>query len=81
MSNKPQVRAKFQVSSKESRLSYGGAEEVVVKMRPVTSGSEENRAFYAATPTGNIDLGTVNRQAAAYFEFGKEYYVTLPEAK
>lgn len=79
--NKPQVRAKFQVSSKEERLSYGGAKETVIKMRPVTQGSEENREFYQYTPSGNIDLGTVNQQAADYFEFGKEYYIDFTEAK
>lgn len=35
----------------------------------------ENRAFWNATPSGEIKLGTINPAAAAYFELHKEYYI------
>lgn len=75
------VRAKFTVSSKEERMSYNGTKETVVKLRPVTSGSKENEEFYKYTPSGNVDLGTINQEAADFFEFGKEYYLDFTEAK
>lgn len=42
--------------------------------------SEENRAFYAATPGGAITLSVVNAAAAAAFEIGAEYYVDFTRA-
>lgn len=47
---------------------------------PVYSGSEENKAFFAATPTLTFSFGTVNEAAAAMFQQGKEYYVDLTPA-
>lgn len=40
----------------------------------------ENTKFWQATPTGEIRLGTVNADAAAQFELGKEYYVDFTPA-
>ena len=42
----------------------------------VTSGSEENKSFFAATPTGNLKLGTYTPDA---FTPGKEYYIDITE--
>ena len=39
--------------------------------------NEENKKFFAATPSGNISLGTVNPAAHEQFEEGAEYYVTF----
>jgi len=48
-----------------------------VKLAPVTGGSEENKAFFEATPTGLIEFGTINETALAEFVPGVEYYVTI----
>lgn len=68
-----QVRAKFFVRSKEE---YADPKNCgTVKLVPVTSGSEENKQFYKWTPSGEINLMTVNEAAFAAFELGKQYYV------
>lgn len=75
------VRAKFKVSEITRRPGFNGAKEVqVIKLHPVTGGSDENKAFYAATPGGNIELGTVNAEAAGEFELGAEFYVDFTPA-
>lgn len=74
------VRAKFKVNSIDRQLSYEGKELQTIKLSPVTTGSEENKQFYAYTPSGHIDLGTVNAEAAQQFELGKEYYVDFTPA-
>ena len=50
-----------------------------VKFSPVQSGSEENRKFYAATPSGSCEF-TVSEQAAKSLgldagKLGSEFYV------
>jgi hypothetical protein len=42
--------------------------------------SHENTKFWQATPSGRVELGTVNAEAAAIFEVGKEYYVDFTPA-
>ena len=48
-----------------------------IKLQPVYSSDpeSENGKFYKQTPGGNIELTTVNDEAAKEFEIGKEYYV------
>ena len=46
-----------------------------VHLSPVYDGSEENKAFFASTPGGQVSLYTLNEAATAQFEVGKEYYV------
>jgi hypothetical protein len=69
------VRAKFKVTKVE--LSEGGA---AVELTPVTGGSSENEKFYKYTPGGSITLRTINREAAAQFEPGREMYVDFVSA-
>lgn len=55
-----------------------------ITLEPVTCGSEENESFWKWTPSGRLDFGTINDQAAAMFKVGKEYYVDIrpaPEPK
>jgi hypothetical protein len=52
----------------------------VIKLSPVMDGSAENKEFYKYSPSGAIELGTVNEAAAAMFEVGKEYYVDFTQA-
>lgn len=78
------VRAKFKVDSIE-RSKYGSDTEIQnVKLSAVYGGdksSEENKKFWKYTPTGNIALGTINAEAAAYFELGKEYYIDFTKVE
>jgi hypothetical protein len=77
------VRAKFVVNSitltKHWEKDKGNI--ATIKLQPVTSGSDENKSFYAATPSGNIELGTVNQEAAAAFELGVAFYVDFTRAE
>ena len=73
------VRAKFTVSSIEASLS-GGTEMKTVKLTPVFSGSEENKQFFKWTPSGRIELGVLNGDAAKAFNLGQEFYVDFTPA-
>lgn len=42
------------------------------KLVPVYGDSPENKAFYAATPGGQLSLATTSNE---HFEVGKDYYV------
>ena len=63
------VRAKFQVWTKDT------GEEGNVHLHPVMTGSEENKVFWNATPSGDITMYITNPAAFRAFEVGKEYYV------
>lgn len=43
----------------------------------VSSGSEENKSFFASTPSGSIKLGATRNDL---FEVGKAYYLDFTEA-
>jgi len=43
--------------------------------------NHENTKFWSASPTGKIELGTVNLAVAAQFELGKEYYIDFTPAE
>jgi hypothetical protein len=75
------VRAKFMVRAIE-RSMWGNRDQnlVTVKLVPVTTGSEENKQFYDASPSGSMELGVLNASASAQFELGKEYYVDFTRA-
>jgi hypothetical protein len=68
------VRALFFVAEKDLRQ-WG----TIVRLRVVTKGDEEEKAFFAATPVGLIEMTIKNEVAAEQFEFGKEFYVTFDE--
>lgn len=74
------VRAKFRVDSITRQLFGSQGEGQTIKLFPVCGSSEENKTFFKWTPAGSIDLGTVNAEAAAQFELGKEYYVDFTKA-
>ena len=69
------VRAKFKC---ESKTQFVGGQSI--KMVPVTHGSPENEKFFKYTPYGNMEIGTINDEAAAQIEPGKEYYIDITEA-
>jgi hypothetical protein len=66
------VRAKFRCNNNQNG---------VVSMHAVYTGSEENKAFWNATPSGNISLSITNPEAINQFEAGKEYYVDFTPAE
>ncbi len=76
------VRAKFVCTSitRSGHWDAAKGEIQTIKLVPVTSGSDENKAFYDASPCGAIELGTVNKNAGNYFELGKSYYVDFTKA-
>jgi len=69
------IRAKFNVAE---IAKYGNSGGTKVTLMPVTTGSEENKAFWEFTPSGKIELHISNPDAV--FEFG-EYYVDFTKAE
>lgn len=76
------VRAKFKVTSTAQREHWDKQKGQIhdITLQPVTSGSLENEAFYAATPCGQITLSTINDDAARQFRLGAEVYVDFSPA-
>lgn len=70
------VRAKFKCT--EVTITEYGKKVTLV---PVTGGSKENETFFKWTPYGKLEMGTVNDEAAAQFEPGKEYYIDFTKAE
>ena len=70
------VRAKYKVQSTTEM--EGGLKSV--RMHPVTSGSPENVEFFKWTPSGTIDLSTLNPAAAEQFKPGVEFFIDFTPA-
>jgi hypothetical protein len=47
------------------------------KFQVVSSGSEENKNYFASTPSGSIELSALREDL---FEIGKEYYLDFTPA-
>lgn len=75
------VRAMFQVNEIRFTPHWNKNDDgsqsnlVTIKMSPVQDGSEEANRFWAATPSGSLELGTVNEAAAEQFALGQTFYV------
>ena len=85
------IRAKFRLNSYTTEMSPSWpdgydkpsveVEKRTLNFTPVYGkDSEENKAFWGATPTGSLQLGVVNQKAWAFFELGKEYYLDFTRA-
>ena len=83
------VRAKFRLNSYTTELHdcwvdnkpVGKVEKRTLNFTPVYgTGSEENKAYWDATPSGSLQLGVVNPVAWEQFELGREYYLDLIRA-
>ena len=75
------VRAKFVCTGVTKRKHWNQSEAPFnydAEFSAVTGGSEENKSFYAATPSGKINLYTVKDDL---FEVGKDYYVDFTKAE
>lgn len=72
------VRAKFYCSSVTKKVHWernsDGSTKYVfdAQFHPVTGTTDENKKFYAATPSGQLNLVSILPDA---FEPGKEYYL------
>lgn len=77
------IRCKFKVDKivRTEGWNNGPDEVHEITLSPVTSGSEENEAFYAATPGGSLVFSTVNANAAQGLNPGDEFYVDLTPVK
>ncbi len=71
------IRCKFICHAKTERLDYMGRKVYTYEFSPVATGSEENKAFYSATPSGKLEIGTILMEA---FEIGKSYYMDIQVA-
>jgi hypothetical protein len=79
------VRALFHLNSFETsmqadyREGYSASAKQVevrtLKFSAVTTGSEENKQFFASTPSGTLILSTVNPEVWAEFELNGDYYL------
>jgi hypothetical protein len=75
------TRAKFVVNSITQTAGWGKNPRIfTVRLSPVSTGSEENDAFYSSTPTGMIELGLVSEAAGKQFEIGQSFYVDFTPA-
>ena len=75
------VRAKFKCTSITRREGWGEFKEIRdIELQVVCGGSDDNKKFFAASPSGSIKLGCANAAASEQFEIGKEYYVDFTPA-
>lgn len=76
------VRAKFKCVKIE-RTMGAGQEMQTICLAPVYSTDEddENAKFWKYTPSGRIELGTVNKAAGDNFELDREYYIDFTRAE
>ncbi len=61
---------------------YESVEKRTVKLAPVYSDKPgtENKTFWDYTPSGSIELGTINPAAWQQFELEREFYVDFTPA-
>lgn len=77
------VRAKFKVQSITQSAHWDrskGGSLYTVQLNPVTSGSDENKRFFEATPGGEIKLSVVSEEVGKRFPIGAEFYVDFTPA-
>ena len=73
------IRCKFECVEVAKRKGWSGHEFLyAAKFQAVTSGSEENKKFFAATPSGSLEVSTVRED---FFTVGQSYYLDLTPAE
>jgi hypothetical protein len=80
------VRAKVQLHKYETMMTtkYPTNERIETRtlhFSPVTSGSDENKSFFASTPGGTIQLSMTTPEAWGQFELNKSYYLDFTPAE
>lgn len=63
----------------ESVITSGDSQDV--KFRAVSDDSEENKSFSKWTPSATLEMNITNPAALGAFEAGRDYLVTITEAK
>jgi hypothetical protein len=76
------VRAKFVVQTITQSQGWGNNPRIwTVRLTPTSgAGAPENAAFYAATPSGSIDLSLVSEAVGKEFSIGQAFYVDFTPA-
>lgn len=83
------VRCKFRVSSitytmgsqyNAETKTYDSGPVGTIRLNVVGSGSAEDKAFFASTPSGQIDVSIIRKEAADQFTIGREFYVDFTPA-
>lgn len=69
------VRTKFTCQAK---IDYSDGKRI--DFTPVIGGSPENEQFFKLTPGGQIQIMTVNEEAAKQFDLGAQYYIDFSPA-
>jgi len=74
------TRAKFKCVGVEKTTHWDSSKGFLYKAKfnAVTGKSEENESFFAATPSGSIEISTMRED---HFEVGKNYYVDFSPAE
>ena len=76
------TRCKFVCNSVDHSISKGGKiDHVEVVLNPVYGPSDENKAFWDATPNGSLKLTLAKPEHVGLFERGEEYYVDISSVK
>ncbi len=70
------IRAKFVCNAVTQFIN----DQARIHLIPVMTGSEENKAFWQHTPSGQIEMTINNPTAIEQFTPGAEYYVTFAPA-
>lgn len=75
------VRAKFICNVVEAEQYQGeDAFKVVLNATTPHNADGDMEKFWKYTPSGSLELRTVNKMAADQFERGKYYYIDITEA-
>lgn len=78
MENRKWYEQNSEWKANETRLESqkSGAEELrTIKLSAVYGDSEENKKFFRWTPSGSIQIGTLNPETWKHFPLGAEVYV------
>jgi len=74
------VRCKYKCTEVRKSVAWNDSRKFlyVAEFRIVTDGSEENKKFFEATPSGQLTIGTYKED---HFIPGKEYYLDITECE
>lgn len=76
------IRCKFVVTSaRVTGEAAGGTPVLVLHALPVVAGSEENKAYWGATPAGHLTLTVTNSAAFEEFRDGDEFYLDMTKTE